>query len=305
MRRETWELLFALAEEQHGAFTVAQAAELGADGKMLARAQRDGLIDRARARVWIVLALIDDDTSMAALQLAFARAVASHSYAAHKHGHDGVEEMRLDVLVPPNVRLRGPAVHRVTDLVVPEIVMIDGLRCTDEIRTIIDYASVVDDSHVERAVESLLRRRPDALALLRDRAAALARQGKSGPQRVLRMLATRPSCPTGSDLETVYWQCLREHGVELPVRQHPVGPYVLDCAYPDGKLFIELDGWKTHGDRAAFGHDRRRQNEIVLNDWVPLRFTDSDVRRFGRRTARLTDTTLRRRRALLVARLGA
>lgn len=305
MRRESWELLFALAEDQHAAFTTEQAAELGVDSKMLARAHADRLTSRIRSRVHAVHALLDDDTPMAAVQLAFPRAVGSHRFAVHKHRLDGVDEIALDVIVPRHLRLRGPTVHRVADLVVPEIVIIDGLRCTDEIRSIIDYAALVDDAHVERAIESLLRRRGDALRSLEDRASALARQGKSGPRRVLRVLANRPEVPTGSDAETTYWQCLREHGVELPVRQHPVGPYFLDNAYPDAKVFVEIDGWGAHGSREAFGRDRRRQNEIVLNDWVPLRFTDSDVRHFGRRTARITESTLRRRRALLVARTGA
>src|SRR3954447_26806999 len=184
--------------------------------------------------------------------------------------------------------MRRMAVHHVTDLVVPEIVVVDGIRCTDEVRTLIDYAGVVDDVHVERAMEAVFRRSPEKRALLVDRATALSRPGKVGPARALRVEARLPATRTESDLETVYWQELRRWGVDLPVRQHPVGRYRLDLAYPDIQLFVELDGFGAHGSYEAFVKDRHRQNDVVSRDWVPLRFTDSDVRRFGRRTAMQT-----------------
>ena len=305
MERERWELLFALAEDQHGAFTSAQSDELGIDHQMRARAMRDRLIDRIRPRVFVVRPLIDDDTPMAAVQLAFPRAVASHRYAGWKHRYDGVDVIHPDVIVPPNVRLRGSSVHRATDLVVPEIVLIDDLRCTDEIRTLCDLGAVLGDLDLERAVESWRRRPGRSMTDLRERAEALARKGKSGPQALLRVLDRVPSVPTESDLETMYWALLRDEGVELPVRQHAVGSYRLDLAYVPEKVFVELDGYGAHGGFDAFGRDRRRQNDIVLNDWVPLRFTDSDVRRYGRRTARITQALLQRRRALLIAGTGA
>jgi very-short-patch-repair endonuclease len=300
MQNNKWELLFGLAEEQHAAFTTHQAEQLGIDDHTLARAKRDRLIDRVRPRVWAVLALIDEWTPMAAIQLAQPRAVAGYRAGAVLQAFDGVETYAIDVLVPPNVWLRGATVHRVEDLVVPEIVVINGLRCTDEVRTLIDYAAVTDDDHVERAMESVFRRDPSKRALLVDRATALARPGKSGPARALRVEAKLPDVRSESDLETVYDQTLRHYGVELPVRQHPVGRFRLDRAYPDIKLFVELDGYGAHGTWEAFIQDRHRQNVIVGQDWSPLRFTDSDVRRFGRRTAMTTQREITRRRARLV-----
>ena len=299
---DKWELLFALAEEQHAAFTTEQASELGVDGHALARARRDRLIDPMRPRVWAVLALIDDWTPMAAVQLVQPRAVAGYRAGAILHRFDGVDEIAMDVLVPPNVRLRGANVHRVEDLVVPEIVVVDGIRCTDLVRTLIDYAAVVDDDTLERAMESVFRRDPAKRGLLVDRATALARPGKSGPSRALRVEAKLPTTRTDSDLETVYWQVLRHYGVELPVRQHPVGRYRLDNAYPDIKLFVELDGYGSHSSRDAFIRDRHRQNDVVGLGWAPLRFTDSDVRYYGRRTAMQTQREVTRRRARLMAR---
>ena len=300
-----WEEIWSVAEDQHGAFSTTQAAEVGADAGWLARAERDRLIGRIRRGAYGVFGLLDDWTPMAALQLVVPRAVAARRAAAVLHGFDGIDAVALDVLVPRNVNLRGRTVRRCADLVVPEIVIVDGLRCTNEVRTLTDLGTEVDRHALERAVESFLRRRPEAEALLRDRAESLARPGKAGPRDLLHVLDKRPATPTDSDLETVYWQCLVDHDVPLPERQHEVRiggrlVAVLDLAWPAERLFAELDGWASHGSRAAFGRDRRRQNAVVVDGWVPLRFTDSDVRDFGRRTAHITNAAIERRRSDLV-----
>lgn len=304
MRHEKWELLFALAEEQHAAFTAAQSDELGINSHSRARAQAAHLIDRLRPGVWVVLTLIDEWTPMMAIQLQQPRAVAGGRAAAALERFDGVEEIIMDVLVPPNVWLRGSNVHRVSDLVVPEIVVVDGIRCTDEVRTLIDYAALVDDEHVERAMESVFRQDPSKRELLVERATALARHGKVGPARALRVEATLPETRTDSDLETVYWQGLVRYGVPLPQRQYPIGRFFLDHAWADIKLFAELDGYAAHSGREAFIKDRHRQNFVVGQGWSPLRFSDSDVRYYMRRTAMQTRAEVSRRRALLVVSKG-
>ena len=98
---------------------------------------------------------------------------------------------------------------------------------------------------------------------------------------------------------------LRAHGVPLPERQVPVGPFRLDQAWSDITLFVELDGYASHSDRASFGRDRRRQNWLVGQGWSPLRFTDSDVRRYARRTAWITEREVTRRRGGLVSVVSA
>lgn len=188
---ERWELVLALAEDQHGAFVSAQTRALGIDGGWLLRAQRDRRIDRLARGAYGVFGLLDDWTVMAATQLLVPRAVATGRAGALLHGLDGVEILAMDLLVSRNVSWRGPFVTRTDDLVVPEIVVIDGLRCTDEVRTVIELGRLVGERELERAIESLLRRRPEAEALLRDRAEALARRGKPGPRAVLHVLDVR------------------------------------------------------------------------------------------------------------------
>lgn len=294
---DVWAEVRALAEEQHGAFTSTQADAVGADGGWRTRACRDRRIGRLFRGGYAVIDLLTDRTVLAAAQLIQPRAVAGYSSAVLLHGYDGLSSWRPELLVPPNVRVRGLLTHETRDLVVPEIVVVDGIRCTDEVRTLIDWASLVDDETLERGMESLFRRDPGKRALLVDRARQLSRPGRSGPARALRVEAMLPTTPTDSDLETVYWQTLRRFGVELPVRQHPVGPFSLDFAFVDEQVFVELDGYATHSSREAFIKDRHRQNYVVSQGWSPLRFSDSDVRHYGRRTAMQTAAVIRRRRA--------
>ena len=56
-----------------------------------------------------------------------------------------------------------------------------------------------------------------------------------------------------------------------------VGRYVVDIAFPEDRVAIEIDGWAFHTDHAAFQKDRRRQNALALNGWQVLRFTWLDV----------------------------
>jgi very-short-patch-repair endonuclease len=306
MRKDLMEEVAAVAEERDGVVTWAQLLAIGVRSSTVTDWCRSGYLVRLRPGVYLWRSALTDRSHLGALLAQQPRAVASHRAAAELHRFDGVDVSVAEVTVPPNVRLRGPLVHRTTDLVVPEIVLVDGLRTTDEVRTLCDLGKVSDDLVVERAVESYLRRRPEGLPPLLDRASALARPGRAGPRTVLEVLARRPSGapPTDSDLETVFLQNLRMHGVEEPVRRfvlrdrggRPICEF--DDCYPDVRLFIELDGWAFHGSKEAFGHDRRRQNAAVALGWTPLRFTDSDVRRFGRRTAHLVDSTLHRLRHL-------
>ncbi|HEY0117483.1 MAG TPA: DUF559 domain-containing protein [Cellulomonas sp.] len=45
----------------------------------------------------------------------------------------------------------------------------------------------------------------------------------------------------------------------------------------EDRVVVELDGYAFHSDRVAFGEDRRRDRELVLQGFVVLRFTAADV----------------------------
>lgn len=76
---------------------------------------------------------------------------------------------------------------------------------------------------------------------------------------------------------------LHDAGVPTPELQHVVragGRFIarLDMAWPELKLYLEYDGREPHSSDDAFLRDRRRQNDLLAQGWVGLRFTAEDLR---------------------------
>ena len=53
--------------------------------------------------------------------------------------------------------------------------------------------------------------------------------------------------------------------------------YVADLVWPAGRLVVEIDGFKTHTNRAAFQADRHRDYELTLSGYTILRITHDEV----------------------------
>ena len=295
--------LFEAAAEQHGCLRRDEAWALGASPSMLSRRVRDGRLVVLQPGTYTVPALLDDRSHLAAMCLRRHVIWASHRSAAALHGLDGLVVDVVEVTVPIGVKLVAPGVHRSADLAPFELTDVDGIPCTDATRTLCDLGAVVGDDALELALESALRRGLTSVSRLRWRLEQLARPGRAGPAALRRVLDRRPGDaePTASELETRFLQTIRGT-VPDPVRQHPVplrggGIAYLDDAWPEERVFAELDGWRWHGDRTAFGRDRRRQNAVVLEGWLPLRFTWHDVVNDPAGTARTVSRALASRRS--------
>lgn len=55
------------------------------------------------------------------------------------------------------------------------------------------------------------------------------------------------------------------------------GRAVLDIAFPEHRIAIEIDGWAFHRDVDRFRRDGLRQNEIVVGGWRVIRVTWYDL----------------------------
>jgi len=272
------------AAERHGLVTVEDLRELGLRSSSTSSWVAQGRLVRLAPRVYLLPELLDDWSHLAAICLSTPSASASHRAAARLWDLDGVEVELIEISVPTAVKVRRGVVHRTGDLAAFDVTEVEGIRCTDPTRTLVDLGAVVDDGVVERALECALRRRLTSVRRLEWRLDALAGRGRPGPRALRRVLARRPggAPATESDLETRFVQCLRAGGVDEPQRQHRIslpggGSARLDLAYPAARLFVELDGWASHGSKGSFERDRRRQNQAVLAGWRPLRFTWRDV----------------------------
>jgi very-short-patch-repair endonuclease len=153
------------------------------------------------------------------------------------------------------------------------------MRTTNAARTLIDVGAVVPKTVLETALERALHEGLTTFDRLVRRFFQVARSGRPGIAPLRTLLVDRdPSlAPAESDLETLLLRILRAGGLPEPVRQLDirVGDHIfrLDVAYPALKIFIEGDGFGTHSTRNTFETDRDRQNLLVIEGWLPLRFT--------------------------------
>jgi very-short-patch-repair endonuclease len=66
--------------------------------------------------------------------------------------------------------------------------------------------------------------------------------------------------------------------VPRPLQNHPIAvpgeprPLVVDFAWPDARLVVELDSQRFHGDWASAVRDRERDQLLALAGWESHRF---------------------------------
>jgi len=278
------ERLAAVVRRQHGVFSRRQALEVGFTASQIQ--QRLGINEWRRIEPGVYRITTHGRSwhqdVMARVLWAGNGAVASHRTAGVLWKLDGFDRGPVEISVPRS-RQSGRGVHRKTDLAKADTTWSDGIPVTTPARTLIDLASVVSAGRVEAAMESALRSGLTSVDQIQRRLDRLSRRGRRGLAVMRALLAQRQARPpTDSLLETRFLQALRHADLPEPVRQHRV--YVggrliarVDLAYPERRLFIELDGWTTHSALESFVADRRRQNRLVALGWQPLRFTWEDV----------------------------
>ena len=85
-----------------------------------------------------------------------------------------------------------------------------------------------------------------------------------------------------SPMESVLRWLVHSAGLPAPVLQHvvrnAVGRFLgkADLAWPERKVLVEFDG-DIHRDRDVFVNDLRRQNQLIAEGWIILRFSSADV----------------------------
>lgn len=106
--------------------------------------------------------------------------------------------------------------------------------------------------------------------------------GRARGVRQLRRLVEIVDSAARSRAEELVQSLLRDAGVGGWRSNYPVRvrghKFLLDLAFPEHKVAIEIDGRAFHGS-ARFQQDRTRQNLLVQAGWTVLRFTWEDLTR--------------------------
>ncbi|WP_433025226.1 endonuclease domain-containing protein [Actinomycetospora sp. CA-053990] len=113
------------------------------------------------------------------------------------------------------------------------------------------------------------------------RRAHRSRLGRPGSVIVARLLALAAG-GARSEAERRTHELLRAAGVTGWLADHRVvlpgyGTAVLDLAFPDVRVVVEIDGWAYHRDLPAFRRDQARQNALVLAGWTVLRINWHEI----------------------------
>lgn len=152
-----------------------------------------------------------------------------------------------------------------------DILELGPIRVTTPSVTAIELACTAEGGD---AIDRALRSRTGTLDQMRS---ALARQPYRRGNRQRAAVLPDSADQPWSEAERLLHRLLRDGGFKkwstntwLTVAANR---YCVDVVFSDRWLVLEVDGWETHGTRAAFEDDRRRRNHLVLAGYRVLNLT--------------------------------
>lgn len=112
----------------------------------------------------------------------------------------------------------------------------------------------------------------------------LSGSGRAGSTKLRRLVDVRSAEGPVPDsvLERRFIRLLRRSKLPMPHHQYPIREAgrllaVVDFAYPDSRLVVEVDGYRYHSGRVRWQQDLTRQNELTSRGWRVLRVTAEDI----------------------------
>jgi hypothetical protein len=206
----------------------------------------------------------------------------SHWSAAWLWGIFKGSPIPLHVTGPVPRERRVPVqIHHSRVLKAADRTLVDGIPATSVPRVLLDLAA--DDrrgklrGYMERAEElDLLDLR--AIRELLDRT-----KGHRGWGRLRRAAAFYAPPPfTRSGFERSFLAAVTAAGLPRPSVNFNVAGFEIDMYWPEHRFAVELDTFGTHGTHEAFGRDRLRSEDLLLEGIAMIRVTDE---RFDREPA--------------------
>ena len=175
--------------------------------------------------------------------------------------------------------LAGVVSHRSGILEEGDLVRRDGMLCTSPLRTVIDLSGPMTVAELGDVVDDFLRRKLLKLEELRARVDRTRPAPGRSVVTLRKVLAQRlPGYDSGeSALEARIARIIDAHALPRPDQQHRVSyggqRYRIDFAWPDRQLYLEGNGFGFHYLSTDLDSDARRQNELVLDGWMPIEIT--------------------------------
>jgi very-short-patch-repair endonuclease len=193
--------------------------------------------------------------------------------AAHWHGMLDAAPALVEITVPRSPHRSAPAgvVLRRSDVHAIDLVEHRGLLVADGPLAALEAAIALPDGST--FLDRALQKHVPFLDLYDCYCRNLGRRGWSKARQLITAAADRAD----SAAERILKRLLRDAGITGWVLGHPFGPHLLDLAFPDQRVAIEVDGWAWHVDVDRFRADRRKGNDLTRAGWILLRFTWHDL----------------------------
>lgn len=285
------EALGRWAADHHGLFRTGDARLLGVTRTMLTTRSTRGTIERAEPAVWRFVG-----SPGTWHQQVLAAAWAERGWASFRTGaalwvFDGCRPGIVEILTErwrrrPNASVR---IHETTSLHEDDRSELHGIPVTSAPRTAIDLGAVLPSARVERAVDTIWRRKlatPDQLWACVER---LDTPGRPWVHVAKRAIAVRVGIDLGTnEFEERLRRLVTRAALPDPEPQVAIhdarGSFIgrVDWLIRDVRLVLECDSFEWHGTWHRRKADLRRDRRLVAAGYVVLRFSWEDVTDDGR-----------------------
>jgi very-short-patch-repair endonuclease len=270
-------LIAEVAAGQHGVVARYQLTEIAVRKRAIEQRLARGRLHRVRRGVYAVghKSLTAKSRWMAAVLACGSGAVLSYRSAAALWGLRAAARRDIEITAARG-RQRQPGIELHCDrLEADETTVRHGIPVTTIARTVLDLAAVLDRHRLERAFNEAEMIEPGALLTLGQLLTRHPR--RHGAAALRRLLDAGFSGITRSELEDLFIRFLDNASLPAPDLNFPMqlgGHWIeADCVWREQRVIVELDGHRTHGTRAAFERDRRRDRALQAKGWRVIRVT--------------------------------
>jgi very-short-patch-repair endonuclease len=258
---------FQLFERQDGVASRAQLLAAGLGEKAIDHRVRTGRYRVEHECVYSLGPLSMRGRLKAALLAGGDEAVLTHAGALVPY-RVLTSVVTIDLAIPKQRRDTDKLRFHRLSLAEDEVTRRDGMRVTTIERTLLDIAACGAD--IRRLAQEALAKRLTTQAKL-SRLAQRHKGDRGAP--ALRRIAGEPH--TRSNLERMFLRFLAENGFPQPQCNRQLGPFTVDCYWPEYQLVVEVD---EDAHQFTFEEDRARDRYLAGLGLRTIRVTEASLR---------------------------
>lgn len=279
-----------IAEQQHGAFSKAQAERLGFTRSAMLRRVRKGSWQPLHPGVY---------RATGAAPSWFQRCTAAVLWAGPGCALAGLSAARLwgfdlpaQVLAEPTVdldipnpwwrgNLEGVRVFRRLKLGRHDVTLHQGLRCTTRERTLVDIAGLLGAMALEAALDSARRRDPGTTRRLARLLLRLGTRGRKGAGLLKKLVLERLRFRQDSAVEVRLRRGLVNAGLEprcnVAIRSGGRHVATVDFLFPVQRVVVQTHGYAFHSGRPQWGKDIAQTRALQELGYQVIAFSACEV----------------------------